>query len=123
MTGNGNMIVFTLFRDLPLEKCLIFGITYTSNTFDGFIQDFGFDSIKQLKALSAEHLWEMYYNGQAAIYCVIAMKEDFVLNFRRQGDKMVVCGQSDNQYELDELLQTPEEFAAYTRQQALLHAC
>jgi hypothetical protein len=122
MTDNGSMIVYALLRDLPLEKCLIFGITYTSNNFDDFIQDFGFVTIKQLKALSAEHLWAMYYNGQAAIYCVIAMKVDFVLNFRRTGNKMIVCSPKGIPYELGELLQTPEQIAAYTRQQALLHA-
>jgi hypothetical protein len=120
MTDKGNMIVYALFRELPLEKCLIFSISYSNYTFDGFIQDFGFVSIKQLKALSADDLWKMYYNGQASIYCVIAMKEDFVLNFKRRGNKMIVCDQANKEHELSELLHTPEEIAAYTRQQAFL---
>ena len=115
-----SVIVNYVIKDLPLSEYFEFGLCYTSNDFNEFMRDFGFTGTQQLKALSPEHLWEMYYKGQAEFYCIIAGKTVYItLYFRLAGNKMIVSDDHDNQYELTRLLQTPSDFITYTQQQLL----
>lgn len=116
--------VFVIYgiKDPPLEEYIDFGLLYPSNAFSKFVRDFKFAGTKELKALTPDHLWEMYYNGKAEIYCTLVVKVIFYsLYFRRKGNTMIVRDENDKEYELGEILQTPRQFAEYTQQQFLLH--
>lgn len=109
-------------KDPPLSANINLGLCYDSNSFSNFMYDFQFTGTRALKALSPDRLWEMYYKGQAEIYCIFEMKKIyFALYFKLNGNTMVVHDDYDNEYELGEILQMPRQFAAYTRQQAPLH--
>jgi hypothetical protein len=115
-----SVIVNYVIKDLPLSENFEFGLCYTSKNFNEFILDFGFTGTKQLKALTPDHLWELYYKGQAEFYCIIAGKMVYItLYFKLAGNKMIVSDDHDNIYELSKLLQTPIEFVTYTQQQFL----
>src|SRR5688572_9899949 len=120
VNNDGSVVVSYVIKDLP-DKYSLFGLIYTSNNFNDFIQDFEFAGTKQLKALSPDGLWEMYYKGKAEIYCSIKVKAIYVLFFRREGNKMIVCDDHDAAYELGKVLKTPKQFVEYTRQQAQFH--
>ena len=122
VNNDDSVIVNYWIQDPPQEAHIEFGLWYTSNNFNDFIRDFGFAGTRALKALSPDYLWEMYYKGQAEIYCTLVVKVIFfALYFRRQGNKMIVRDDQDKEYELGEVLQTPRQFAEYTQQQFLLH--
>ncbi len=122
MNIDDSIFVIYGIKDPPLEEYIDFGLLYPSNTFNNFMRDFGFAGTQQLKALSPERLWEMYYTGKAEIYCTIVVKVIFyALYFRREGTKMIVRDDYDKEYELGEILQTPMQFAEYTQQQFLFH--
>jgi hypothetical protein len=115
-----SVIVNYVIKDLPLTEYFEFGLCYSSNDFYEFMRDFGFTGTQQLKALSPDRLWDMYYKGQAETYCIVGGKMVYIaLYFRRAGNKMIVCDDHDNQYELAEILQTPIEIVTYTQQQLL----
>jgi hypothetical protein len=117
-----SVIVNYVMKDLPLSAYFEFGLCYTSNDFNDFMRDFDFTGTQQLKALSPDRLWELYYKGQAQFYCIFAGKTVYIaLYFRLAGNKMIVSDDHDNEYELGELLQTPSEFVTYTQQQFLLN--
>ena len=115
-----SVIVNHVIKDLPLSEFFEFGLYYNSNDFPEFMRDFGFTSTQQLKRLTPDRLWEMYYNGQAETYCIFAGKMVYIaLYFRLAGNKMIVCDDHDNQYELAEILQSPIEIVTYTQQRML----
>jgi hypothetical protein len=108
-------------KEAPLEDTIFeFGLCYTSNNFNHFMRDFEFTSTQQLKALSPDHLWTMYYKGQVEFYCMISGKVIyFALYFKLEDNKIIVHDDHDNAYEPDEILQTPLQFIEYTQQQFL----
>lgn len=121
VNNDDSVIVNYYIKDPPQEEGFEFGLCYTSNNFNDFLRDFGFAGTHALKTLSPDRLWEMYYKGQTSIYCIIAEKPVFfALYFKLEGNTMTVQDDHDEAYELDEILQTPEQFTAYTRQQFLL---
>ena len=106
-------------KDPSLEAHIEFGLFYSSESFNDFINDFRFAGTRALKALSPDRLWEMYNKGQAEVYCIVAEKENFyMLYFRRTGNTMIVRDEHDNEYELEEILQTPRQFVEYTQQRS-----
>jgi hypothetical protein len=118
VNNDDSVIVNYWIKDPPQEDSIEFGLCYTSNTFNEFLRDFRFAGTHELRTLTPRHLWEMYHNGQAAIYCIIAENKNFfVLYFTLEGNTMIVQDDYDNKYELNEILQTTEQFTAYTRQQ------
>ena len=122
VNNDDSVIVNHWIKDPPLEENIEFGLCYTSDNFNDFLSDFQFAGTQELKALTPNHLWKMYHKGQAAIYCLIAEKGIFfALYFKLEGNTMTVQDDYDTAYELNEILQTPEQFTAYTRQQFLLH--
>lgn len=121
LNKDGSVIVNHFIKALPLEKNFVFGLIYSSNNFNDFMHDFEFTGTIQLKTLSADRLWELYYKGKAKIGCATLVKVLHVFFFRRADNKMIVYDKHNNKYELDEILQTPQQFAAYIREQALLH--
>jgi hypothetical protein len=117
-----SMILSHVIKNLLQENNIQIGLSYTSNNFEDFIRDFELAGMRELHALSPEHLWAMYYKGMVEVYCIFEVKTYyFSLHFTRQGNKLIACNDDDTEYELDELLQTPTQFAAYTYQQAMLH--
>jgi hypothetical protein len=109
-------------EDRP-EKDIELVLRYTSDSFNDFIREFQLAGVQDLQAISPDRLQELYYKGQAEFNCIFEVKLFyFSLRFRLQGNKMIVCDDNDNTYELDEILETPGQIMEYTRQQARLHA-
>jgi hypothetical protein len=121
VNNDDSVIVNYWIKDAPMQDtCLEFGLYYTSNNFNDFIGDFGFTRMKQLRALTPDDLWEMYYKGQVEFYCLITgMVIYFGLYFRLQDNKIIVHDDHDKEYKPEEVLQTPLQFIQYTQQQFL----
>lgn len=103
-------------KDPQLSTDTEFGLYYYNDNFNDFIHDFRFAHTRDLKTLSPERLWEMYYKGQAEIYCALVPETIYYcMYFRRQGNTMIVRDDDDNKYELSEILQTPRQFVEYTQ--------
>ena len=108
-------------QDPPQKEYIEIGLWYSSDNFHDFMHDFRFAGTRELKTLSPDRLWEMYYKGQAEIYCILVEKVIlFSLYFRLEGNKMIVRDEYDYEYELGEILKTLRQFVEYTQQQALL---
>jgi hypothetical protein len=119
--NDDTVFVNYLIEDPTLPANIEFGLCYTSNDFNDFIGDFRLTGVHALNALTPDRLWEKYYTGQAEIYCILAEKGIYcTMYFRLSGNKMIVHDDNNAPYELNEILQTPRQFAAYTEQQALL---
>ena len=121
VNNDDSVLVNYVITDPPQLDYIEFGLCYISNNFSEFMRDFGFTVTHELKALSPNRLWEMYYKGKAEIYCLLSVKMTyFALSFRLAGNKMIVRDEYDNEYELDKILKTPKQFIKYTHQQCIL---
>ena len=121
VNNDDTVLVNYVIKDPLIEEYIEFGLSYTSNNFNDFMRDFGFNGTHALKALSPNRLWKMYYKGQVEIYCLLLVKVTYLmLSFRLDGNKMIVHDDNDKTYELNEILQTPRQFIEYTQQQTIL---
>lgn len=100
--------------DLFEDRRLDFGISYSNEDFETFLSDFKISSIQQLKLLTRERLWEVYYQGKGEVYCIFADDPYFSLNFRRKNNRMVARNEKDKHHVVNEKLITPLQFMQYT---------
>ncbi|HEX6432112.1 MAG TPA: hypothetical protein VF008_30685 [Niastella sp.] len=122
VNNDDSVFVNHVIKDPLLEAYIEFGLFYASDNFNEFMRDFGFTSMRDLKALSPDRLWELYYKGQAEVYCILAVKVfSFALYFRLAGNTMFVRDDRDAAYELGEILQTRRQFVEFTQQRFLLN--
>lgn len=106
----------------PPEPWVDFGLLYPSNSFPRFMQDFHFKKPHELISLTPEHLWAMYKNGKAEIYCTIVVKIIFyALYFRlTKNNTMIVRDDYDNEHEVGEVFTSAHQFMEYTQSHFLL---
>ena len=118
--NDDTVFVNYLIEDPTLPAYIEFGLCYPNNDFNNFVRDFRLTGTHALQALSPHHLWELYYTGQAEIYCIVSEKRFyFTMYFRLTENKMMVHDEDNAPYELGEIFQTPGQFVEYTEQQAL----
>ena len=101
----------------PPEPWVDFGLLYNSSPFFTFMQDFKFHHSHELISLTPAHLWAMYYNGKAEIYCSIVVKIIFHgLYFRRtKNNSMIVRDDHDKEHEVREVFHHANQFMEYTQ--------
>ena len=106
----------------PPEPYVDFGLFYPCNPFDTCVHDFQFSGPHELQALTPAHLWTMYYEGKAEIYCTIVVKIIFfALYFRlTKNNTMIVRDDDDREHELRAVFKTPHQFLEYTQSLFLL---
>jgi hypothetical protein len=106
----------------PPEPWADFGLLYNSTPFFTFMQDFKFHNSQELISLTPAHLWSMYYNGKAEIYCSIVVKIIFhALYFRlTKNNTMIVRDDHDNEHEIGEVFHHPHQFLDYTQSHFVL---
>lgn len=116
--------VFVIYPIDPApEPYVDFGLLYPSNDFNKFVRDFRFAGTKELKALTPAHLWTMYYDGKAEIYCTLVVKVIFhALYFRlTKHNTMIVRDDYDEEHEIGEVFRFPSQFLEYTQSHFLQH--
>jgi len=106
----------------PPEPWVDYGLLYNSSPFFTFMQDFKFRHSQELVSLTPAHLWSMYYNGKAEIYCSIVVKIIFhALYFRlTKNNTMIVRDDHDNEHEVGEVFHNPHQFSDYTQSHFVL---
>lgn len=106
----------------PPEEYVDFGLLYNSTPFSKFLRDFKFAGTKEVKALSPEHLWKMYYAGKVEIFCTLCVNVIFHALYYRisRRNTMIVRDDYDNRIELPEVLTTPRQFVEFTQQHFLM---
>jgi hypothetical protein len=87
------------------------------------MQDFRFHHSQELVSLTPAHLWSMYYNGKAEIYCSIVVKIIFhALYFRlTKNNTMIVRDDHDHEHEVGEVFHHPYQFLEYVQSHFLLN--
>ncbi|WP_205509889.1 hypothetical protein [Longitalea arenae] len=101
----------------PPEPYADFGLLYPSAAFNTFVKDFKFANSRALATLTPGHLWQMYYEGKAEIYCTLVVKIIFyALYFRLTGhNTMIVRDENDQEHEIGEVFTSPHQFLEYTQ--------
>jgi hypothetical protein len=125
--NNPQGIEFTLFTDRSVyvvfawddkleDRCLEFGISYYTKDFKTFLDDFSITTIQQLKALTKEKLWELYYKGVGEVYCSFGayFSNSFELHFCSKENRIIAKSDEGGDHEVQEVLKTPRQFMQYT---------
>lgn len=117
-TLNCDKSIYVVFAwdDKHKDRCLEFGISYYNEDFKSFLSDFSISSIQQLKSLTREKLWELYYQGKGEVYCSFGTHfyNSFDLHFIRDEDRIIAKSDKGDSHEVHEILKTPRQFMQYT---------
>jgi hypothetical protein len=80
-----------------------------------FIQNLSLTYFEDIHTITPERLLELFWEGNAEIYCCVDLVQILCLNFRRLGHQVFAVDGLNQEHEVKEQLLLPADFIAYTK--------